>query len=315
MPARDRSIIDVAAAVILRPDGRFLLAQRPAGKPWAGYWEFPGGKLEPGEDEAAALARELHEELGIEVDEVTPWITRLYAYPERTVRLHFQRVTRWHGEPHGREDQALSWQLAGAVTVAPLLPANDAVLKALALPPVYGITAAEGDADRFLPRLQRALAGGLRLVQVREPEMSADRLEAFARGVMELARPAGARVLVSSDAALARRLGADGVHLRGAQLRTLAQRPDLPLVAASCHDRAELDQAARFGCDFAVLSPVLPTASHPGAPTLGWDGFAALVKGCPMPVYALGGMRPEHLAIAWRHGAQGIAQRGGVWAA
>src|SRR5512141_2805546 len=98
-------ISEVAAAVIVRPDGEFLLAQRPAGKPYPGYWEFPGGKIEPGEDAHAALVRELNEELGIDVTAATPWITRVYAYTHATVRLHFFRVSAWEGEPQPLEDQ------------------------------------------------------------------------------------------------------------------------------------------------------------------------------------------------------------------
>jgi len=118
---------------------------------------------------------------------------------------------------------------------------------------------------------------------------------------------------VNGDVELARRVGADGVHLRASRVRALGARPDLPLVAASCHDRAELEDAARLGCDFAVLSPVLPTASHPGAPTLGWERFTELVRGLPMPVYALGGMTRATLDTARHHGAHGVALRGGMW--
>jgi 8-oxo-dGTP diphosphatase len=91
--------LDVAAAVIQRPDGAFLLARRPAGKVYAGYWEFPGGKIEAGEPAAEALARELREELGIEPRTAYPWLTREYVYPHAAVRLHFFRVTACHGDP------------------------------------------------------------------------------------------------------------------------------------------------------------------------------------------------------------------------
>jgi 8-oxo-dGTP diphosphatase len=114
-------ITEVAAAVIERP-GEFLLAQRPEGKPYPGYWEFPGGKIERGEDARAALVRELREELGIEVREATPWITRVYAYTHATVRLHFFKVTRWEGEPQPLEDQAIRWQRVEAPDVSPMLP-------------------------------------------------------------------------------------------------------------------------------------------------------------------------------------------------
>src|SRR3954453_12623628 len=89
--------IEVAAAVIQRPDGAFLLAQRPAGKVYAGYWEFPGGKVEPGEPVERALARELHEELGIDVATSYPWLVRVFTYPHATVRLNFRRVLHWKG--------------------------------------------------------------------------------------------------------------------------------------------------------------------------------------------------------------------------
>src|SRR5215813_13141093 len=146
-------VIEVAAAVIQRPDGSFLLAQRPPGKVYAGYWEFPGGKAEPGEPAEQALARELHEELGIDVETAYPWITRVFTYPHGTVRLWFFRVVSWKGEPRPREEQAIAWQRAGAATVAPMLPANAPVLASLALPVEYAVTdAARWGSDAMLDK-------------------------------------------------------------------------------------------------------------------------------------------------------------------
>ena len=148
-------ITEVAAAVIERP-GEFLLAQRPEGKPYPGYWEFPGGKIEPGEDARAALDRELREELGIEVRTATPWITRVYAYTHATVRLHFFRVTRWDNEPRPLEDQAIRWQPITAPDVSPMLPANAPVLAALALPDVMVVSsAASPGIDAWIHRLEQ----------------------------------------------------------------------------------------------------------------------------------------------------------------
>jgi 8-oxo-dGTP diphosphatase len=308
------TILEVAAAVVQRPDGEFLLAERPAGKPYAGWWEFPGGKIEEGESPYHALDRELHEELGIEVDVAHPWLTRVYAYPHATVRLHFFRVVSWHGEPHGKENQRLSWQYPDAVSVAPLLPANGPVLRSLNLPPVCAIThAAELGVEPFLDRLQVALRQGVKLIQVREKAMEAATLRDFAAEVVKRAHAHGARVVINADAALAREVGADGVQLSSAQLMALTCRPEIELVGASCHDRVELVRAAELELDFALLSPVLPTQSHPGAPVLGWDGFAQLVKELPMPVYALGGVAHADLDEAWRHGAHGIAMLRGAW--
>jgi len=130
------TLVEVAAAVILRSDGHFLLAQRPAGKVYAGYWEFPGGKAERGEPLSQTLARELHEELGIEVTRAYPWIVQRYVYPHAHVQLHFFRVVGWNAEPHPREQQRLVWAKLGEVSVAPMLPANGPVIRALALPEV-----------------------------------------------------------------------------------------------------------------------------------------------------------------------------------
>ena len=311
----NKKIVDVAAAVLQKPDGTFLLAQRPQDKIWAGYWEFPGGKIESGESARAALQRELHEELGIEVEQTYPWLTRRFDYPHAQVRLHFFRVMRWHGEPHGRENQQLSWQLPGAAAVSPLLPANAPILRALDLPPVYAITnVAELGEANFMRRLYAALENGLRLIQVREKKFAAPELERFAAAVTESAHAYGAKVIVNGDPALARAVGADGVQLSSAELMRLRERPSADLLyGASCHNAEELAQAAGLGLDFAVLSPVLPTLSHPGAPTLGWDTFAALVSDCPLPVYALGGVSASDRETAWQYGAHGVAMLRGAW--
>src|SRR5512145_145077 len=109
---------------MLRADNIFLLAQRPPDKIWAGYWEFPGGKIEGGETPYHALVRELREELGIEVQTAYPWVTREFTYPHARVRLHFFRVTEWSGDMHPHEGQKFSWQAVSDVLVTPVLPAN-----------------------------------------------------------------------------------------------------------------------------------------------------------------------------------------------
>jgi len=151
------------------------------------------------------------------------------------------------------------------------------------------------------------------LIQVREPQMSAAQLASFAMAVRVHAVARGARVLLNADVELATRLGLDGVHLKSAQLATLGVRPGLPLVGASCHDEGELAAAQALGADFVVLGPVLPTPSHPGTAALGWDRFAGMIEGCPMPVYALGGLAPADLERAWTAGAHGIAMQRAAW--
>ncbi len=307
------TIVEVAAAVMLRAAGcEFLLAQRPQGKVYAGYWEFPGGKVEPGETVRTALIRELHEELGITVTACAPWLTRVFTYPHATVRLHFWRVTAWDGEigiTAPLEHSAVDWQKCGKTAgVAPILPANDPILKALALPTTMAITSGEIEGvERQLERLEEALDEGLRLIQVRDKGWPAAQRLWFAEAVTRIARQRGALVLINDDADIARRAGADGLHLSAPALAACRERPDFAWVGASCHDAKELDHAAELGLDYALLSPVLPTPTHPEATGLGWPAFSDLIAGRPLPVFALGGMKKDLLATAQGHGAHGIA--------
>jgi len=300
-------ITEVAAAVIERP-GEFLLAQRPAGKPYPGYWEFPGGKIEAGEDPRAALVRELREELGIEVTDATPWITRVYAYTHATVRLHFWRVSAWRGSPQPLEDQDIRWQKVGAPDVTPMLPANAPVLSALALPEVMVVSAA-GDAgiDAWIAALaERALTERM-LVQVREKDMSRQKLQHLLSRALVRARPFGSTVVLNSDCGTLPQC--DGVHLTSKALMAAHARPAGSLVGASCHDESELEKAEALALDYAVVGPVRATPSHVAAATMGWVRFGSLARGRTMPIYAIGGLTRADLAEARRYGAHGVALR------
>ncbi|MEY4346262.1 MAG: hypothetical protein RL032_2094 [Pseudomonadota bacterium] len=123
----DRAVVEVAVGVLVRQDGAFLLTSRPEGKPYAGYWEFPGGKLEASESVEQALRRELQEELGIDIGEAQPWKTEMIDYPHALVRLHFCKVFQWIGELQMREAQTFSWQNL-PVQVGPVLPGTIPVL-------------------------------------------------------------------------------------------------------------------------------------------------------------------------------------------
>ena len=307
------AVVEVAAAVMLRADGRqFLLAQRPPGKVYEGYWEFPGGKVEAGESVRQALIRELQEELGITVTACAPWLTRQFTYPHATVRLNFWRVTAWDGEigiSAPLEHSAFTWLACGdAPHVEPILPANAPILKALSLPTTMAITMAEEDGgERQLQRLAAALAGGLRLVQVRDKHLPTTQRLALAEAVVGLARTHGALVVVNDDAEIARRAGADGLHLSATALAACTVRPDFAWVGASCHSTGEIARAGELGLDYALLGPVLATPSHPENPGLGWAEFSRQIAGNTLPVFALGGMKKEMLAGAQAAGAHGIA--------
>lgn len=315
MPDSLRSL-HVVAAVISDVRGRVLLARRTEGRDLAGQWEFPGGKCEPGETPEAALIRELHEELGITVQVGEALINVPQQYPDKRLRLDVRRVTTWQGTPRGHEGQALAWVAPEKLIRYPMPPADRPVVAMLLQPDRYLVTPDPGtDGDAWLQALSRALHGGIRRVQLRAPTLAAaPRWHELVATAAALCRKAKAEVLVNGDIELARALGI-GVHLRASQLRELPGRPlaaDLP-VAASCHDAGELRAAEACGCDFAVLGSVLPTATHPDAVAMGWNGFARLRESVSLPIYAIGGLAPEHIAQARQHGAQGIAAIRALW--
>ncbi|HSD37953.1 MAG TPA: Nudix family hydrolase [Rhodocyclaceae bacterium] len=306
--------VAVAAAVITRPDGSFLLGQRATDTVYSGYWEFPGGKVESGETPRDALVRELSEELGIAVDIACPWLMREHVYEHAHVRLHFFEVPQWHGELQPHVHAAMAWQFADRLEVGPMLPANGPILKALRLPRLMALThAVEIGIEAQLAALDKALARGLKCVQVREPGMDAVARDAFAQAVLERCRTHGALALLNGDAASAQALGMDGVHLSAQQLLALSERPALEWVGASCHTRAELEHAAKLGLDYAVLGAVKPTASHPGQPAIGWQSFHAMTRDLPLPVLAIGGLAADDLHEAKQAGAHGIACIRAAW--
>lgn len=305
----------VVAGVIRDARGRILLARRTAGRDLAGLWEFPGGKVDPGETADQALARELHEELGIHVDASTPLIAVPFAYAHKRIVLDVRIIERWRGTATGREKQALAWAPPAKLSGYSMPAADRPVVAALQQPDRYLVTPEPGvDAAAFLQSLQRSLDAGVRRVQLRAQAQSTDTLRVLARAAHARCHAAGAHLLVNADIPLARELGV-GVHLRASQLRGLRERP-LPAgqaVAASCHDAGELALAQAIGVDFAVLGPVASTPSHPECAPIGWDGFARLRERSDLPIYALGGMRDSDLHTARAHGAQGIAAIRGLW--
>lgn len=315
-------VTQVAVAILQRKkEGKqdeFLLASRPQGKGWAGWWEFPGGKVEEGETVEHALSRELGEELGIKPTSTQPWIVRSFDYPARvdaaakTVKLHFYFVNAWMGEVMSKEGQALSWQNAQAISVSPILPANVPIMKALALPPVYAISnLQEKGEEPYLALLQNQLQSGLRMILVQEQNLEKISLINFSKKVIRLARPYGAKVFISEDIELARELRADGVHLTSQSLLNLDAKPTDLMVAATCYQAKELKHAETLDLDFVLLSPLKTTQYNQEAAPLGWQTFSEMIRDVTLPVYALGGMSLTDLPVALSYGARGVAfQRG-----
>lgn len=318
MPSIDpESVLHVVAGVIRNETGEVLLSRRQPGRHQAGKWEFPGGKVEPGEAPGDALIRELSEELGISVSRIFPRIQVPFRYPDLAVQLEVFDVIDYDGDARGLEDQEIAWVALADLDRLEYPAANLPVIASLRLPEWYAISAVSKIGEQqFLGKLEQKLESGLRLIQLREPDLAPDAFAILATKIVPIAHQYQARVLLNTrDTHLVESTGADGLHMNSAMLAQLRDRP-LPrslLVAASCHNQAELQKAEKLGVDFAVLSPVRKTTSHPVATTIGWELFATLARNCALPVYALGGMTLADIKTAREHGGQGIAALSESW--
>ncbi|WP_300274089.1 Nudix family hydrolase [Halomonas sp.] len=317
MNAMVKRRVHVAAAAIISADGReVLIARRPSNVDHGGLWEFPGGKLAPYETGLGGLRRELHEELGVEIQRAQPLIRIHHEYPDKHILLDVWQVHDFSGEPFGREGQAVRWVPMGELANYPFPAANLPILRAVMLPTEYLITGEEKDEARFATRLERALVeDGVRLVQLRAKALDEAAYRERAQAALALCRKHGARLLLNGEPELLEAIDADGVHLTSERLMQLERRPiaEGKWLSASTHDRRQLDQAGRLGCDFVTLSPLRTTPSHPDVAPVGWHDFQQLVERAAMPVFALGGMTRHDANHARAVGAQGVASIRDFW--
>nr|CUV14334.1 putative thiamine-phosphate pyrophosphorylase (ThiE) [Ralstonia solanacearum] len=191
-------------------------------------------------------------------------------------------------------------------------------MRSVSLPDFYQVTpepAGSPDFEPFFAELADTLRSGVRLLQLRAKRLDAREHLAVAQRTRDLCRQFGTILILNGPIDMAREAGCDGVHLSSDALMSLRSRPvpETVLVSAACHSAEQLEQAARMAVDFVTLSPVLPTRTHPEAEPLGWERFAALVQGVRIPVFALGGMRPDMLDQAKQAGAWGIAAISATW--
>ncbi len=258
--------IDVAVGVVTRGDS-VLLGQRVAGKPYAGWWEFPGGKVEPGETIAHALARELHEELGLEVRESFPWVVREFSYPHARVRLHFRRVFDFAGEPVGREGQAFAWaRYRARIEQAPLLPATVPAIGWLRLPSLcIDCSATALDVAELSRALRAAAPDDPPIVLLDGAGVDPAEFEALFYRVRALAAQHRARLLVDAACGTSYGRSAHGVVLEQAALHAVAERPQGALVAARCASARDLAHAARIDADFALAPASVVRACAPAS--------------------------------------------------
>ncbi|GGD39537.1 NUDIX domain-containing protein [Sinisalibacter lacisalsi] len=302
-----KPVVNVAAGVLMRADGKVLLAERPASKASGGHWEFPGGKFDAGEDEHQALAREIAEEVGVAIGAAVRWLTYDHEYADKVVRLHIHKVLNWHGSPRGREGQRISWEHPAELSVSPLMEAYRRALQALRLANVIAVARAECcDRSELLARIERVLRAGVRTIVLRERRMLPAQFAQVARRGAELAGRYGATMLVEGGKVHSAHSHADGVHVCSGRLLTMAPPPAGAVWSASCRTADHLARAGAHGAAFALV----PSHAEDGTD---WEAFGRLIRHSAVPVFASGEVAPADMANALGAGAHGLAVPLSAW--
>ena len=315
------NIVHVAVAVIMDANNKVCITLRSKNSHQGGLWEFPGGKIEPGETVEQALSREIKEELNLAIKSSRPLITITHAYPEVSVCLHVQKVLVYSGKAKGMEGQRLKWEEVAELLYLDFPKASAPIISALQLPERYLITGSFNDQNNFIYKLKNALKSNIRLVQLRLKNENLERLndpQQLIEDVAAICKNAEAKLLLNLSETYTQsidfsKVEFSGFHADSASLMKISKRPEGKLFSASCHNESELEKALRLKADFIVLSPVKKTSSHPDAKPIGWNNFTKLTEGISLPVYALGGLSEIDLNDAWSNGAQGVAAISAFW--
>jgi 8-oxo-dGTP diphosphatase len=306
-PFNPADFLHVAVGVIKDTAGNILISQRPTHVHQGGLWEFPGGKVKPGESVVQALTRELLEELGVKLERCEPLIKIHHHYHDLSVLLDVWTVTDFSGVADSCEGQPIRWVGANELATYDFPAANLPIIHAAQLPCFYAIID-EANPAELMANLRKILSKDIRLIQARLKTLSALTVQDFLRQALPLCQQYNAQLLLNSAVKNAATLNSSGLHLTSSDLMRLTERPKLSgWLAASCHNLAQLRQAEKIGVDFVVLAPVLKTETHPTALILGWEQFAELVAEVNIPVYALGGVTAGDKNTAQALGGQGIS--------
>jgi 8-oxo-dGTP diphosphatase len=295
---------------------KVLVSKRSDKQHLAGYWEFPGGKVEINEEIYSALKRELFEELGIVVNKADPYTSISYDYPDKKVLLDVWKILEWSGGPVNRENQEICWVDVDDLNNYKFPDANKYIIQSILLDPFYVISQESYEDYSHLYSVAKAcFSAGLKLFQLRLKIEKNQEFQKIVNTLSELARQYNAKLILNGAAEDIEECAVDGIHLKSNELTKFKSRPigEGFILGASCHNEEDLINAAKLNVNYAFISPVSVTDSHPGIDVLGWEKFSYLNHKVDFPIYALGGMTPADLKIAKSHGAYGIAMIGAIW--
>ncbi|MGI0117377.1 Nudix family hydrolase [Zooshikella sp. RANM57] len=311
--------VHVAVAVIVNTSGEVLIAKRASHQHQGDKWEFPGGKVELGEEVTDALVRECKEELNITVKPSRRLIAITHDYGDKCVMLDVWYVDHLSGQPVGLEGQPIRWVSTDTLWSYTFPSANKPIIRAIQLPSEYVITGDFTDYDELFIKVKRIIGHGHKLIQFRAPQLSEQDYLAIASELLLFCEAAGCRLMLKGSPQSVYQLGGKGLHLTAQQLKLVSATDLEPfkqpnyLLAASCHNEAEIRLAEQLGVDLITLSPIKHTQSHPTLQPLSDAERDLLTQKATIPVYWLGGMSQDQLSLAWSLGAQGIASIRAHW--
>lgn len=315
--------VAVAAGVIQNAKGEILIAKRADDQHQGGLWEFPGGKIEAAETAQQALARELHEELGIQVTASHPLIRIHHQYTDKAVLLDVWMVTGFKGEAKGVEGQPIKWVSVDALSDFDFPAANTPIVAAAQLPDRIAVLDAIDDTESLERAAQKALTQGFSWLMLRASDKNEAELRRAISHVQPLASQANARLILGCSIPLANKLNADALFLTASHLLGMGKREEFSgrWLGAACHNAGELQLAQDKRLDFASLSPLrrvvevneamdITDDQNPDGDVagLGWQDFQSMVESARIPVYVRGGVSEHDLSTAHTMGAQGVMQ-------
>jgi len=304
MPAI-KTIKAVVGILYSKNNTQILITKRRKNQFMPNYWELPGGKIETGEDEEDALARELQEELGIKTLRISLKHVMTHHYKDKTVDLSIYNVESYKGNVAGTEGQDVRWCNLQNLSNYKLLPTMRIIINRIRLPEYYWITPDERDPELLLQKCQNHLITGAKIIQLR----SKDLIEhSYIGKIHNLCQSYEVRLILNVPNKTFKE-PCDGWHLTSDELLNYKKRPcaNNKLLGASAHNMKEAKYAETISVDYISLAPIEETPSHPNATPLGWEVAKDIVSKSNLPVYLLGGMGRDSLGRALKIRAQGIA--------
>jgi len=309
VPYKNTSI-EVVVGIINNSNNEVFIAKRQKNQFMSGYWELPGGKVEPGEDHVNAIKRELFEETGITVKDCSLVQMIQHIYSEKTINLSVYSIDDYLGEPVGFEGQEITWSSADKFKNFKLLPTMWRIIHKFSLPKFYWITPDNHQSDKVFNECKKRLSNGIKFIQLRS-KTSLD--NTYIEKIHRLCKENQAKLILNTPNKTFNEL-CDGWHLTSLELMSLKERPVIEekLIGASTHNTDEALHAENISADYITLSPIEKTLTHPNSIPLGWKDASDIIEKCNLPVFLLGGMKKELVEKALSIGAQGVAGIRGI---